>query len=845
VILAEAVLRLLSVAGRDSGCVVVLEDLHDADAETLAVVEYLIDNLTDQPVLLLASLRPEAGPAIDLARRSGQRRTATVIELRPLGLHDVSLLAAACLQVEPADLPQPIVDRLVRDGDGNPLVIEELLRAAIAAGVIVCDADGCRTTGELGDDIPSSLVHTVAQRADRLGVHGRDLLNIAATMGRRFSVSMVQEISGLDDRSLLSYVSAAADAQLIGPDAAAPDWYSFRHALTADALLLSLLPTERAAIARRVADALAAMGLRGDSLQLVARLRLAAGDQHEAGRLFAEAGRQALADGTTASAITLLDRAYELSNAVDVLESLVDALTEAGRLDRALDLTDTLAPALAGTPERTRRVALHTRLAAGAIRAGRWADAAARVALARDLLGSDGGADVRAAVDVVEAYVMVQGVGPVPGEGSERVERAERLALGAAEVAEHLPLPVVACEARQILAMLARRRSFAEAATHLRRMLDIADAHGLPIWRVHAMVRLGVNLAMLAGDTTGLETALREARAVGAIAAAYTVEGSLALEAVLRGDYTGADEITTRCAEATARLGYCEDHRHLLMTRATLAAHRCDRATMERELVEFARWGGEQSLQMPVMYGLCRAFCALLEENRTLASEELDRVRSWEEGNPRVFYLAGSYGLRVLLSALDGTVGFAEHSEVAATSGAALRWNQQFLLFAHAVLLGRAGSPDDAAKALAEAREAAACYPLAHHLGLRLVGEAAITDGWGDPLPWLRVAEEYFHTANLPAAVGACRSLLRRGGATAPQRRDGRARIPAPLLRMGLTVREYEVLVLLADRHGNKEIAEQLFISPRTVEKHVGSVMAKTGCADRATLRRYAADLLE
>jgi DNA-binding CsgD family transcriptional regulator len=850
VVLAEAVLRLLSVAGGERGCVVVLEDLHDADAETLAVVEYLIDNLADQPVLLLASLRPEAGPAIDLARRSGQRRTATVVELGPLSPPDVSLLAAACLQAEPADLPPPVVDRLVRDGDGNPLVIEELLRAAVAAAAIVCDADGCRIVGELGDDIPSSLVHTVAQRADRLGTHGRDLLNIAATMGRRFSVSVVQEISGLDDRSLLSHLSAAADAQLIGPDATATDWYTFRHALTADALLLSLLPTQRAAIARRVADALIAMDpkLPGDSCQLVARLRLASGQTHEAGELFAEAGRRALADGATASAISLLDRAHELLDAdarVNVLESLVDALAEAGQIDRALALTATLAPAPAFTAERARRVLLHTRLAAGAIRAGRWADATARVETARELLGTDAGPDVRAAVDVAEAHVMVAGVGPGLDDAPGRMERAERLALGAAEVAEQLPLPVAACEARQILALLARQRSFEEADAHLTRTLDIADAHGLPIFRVQAMVRLGVNRAMRTGDTAGLEGALQEARAVGAIASVYTVEGSLALEAVLHGDYPRADEITTRCAEATARLGHSDDHRHLLMTRATLAAHQGDRATMDRELAEFRRWGGGQSLQMPVTFGLCRAFCALLEENRPLAADELARVRAWEAGNPRIFYLAGSYGLRVLLSALDGTLCLPEYLDVAATSGAALRWNQQFLLFAHAVLLARAGRADEAVAAVDSAREVSACYPLAHHLGLRLVGEAAITDGWGDPLPWLRTAEEFFHAAGVPAVVGACRALLRRGGATAPQRRDGRARIPAPLLRVGLTVREYEVLVLLAERHGNKDIAGQLFISPRTVEKHVGSVMAKTGCADRATLRRYAATLLE
>jgi DNA-binding NarL/FixJ family response regulator len=72
----------------------------------------------------------------------------------------------------------------------------------------------------------------------------------------------------------------------------------------------------------------------------------------------------------------------------------------------------------------------------------------------------------------------------------------------------------------------------------------------------------------------------------------------------------------------------------------------------------------------------------------------------------------------------------------------------------------------------------------------------------------------------------------------------GRSEIPAELLTKGLTVREYEVLLLLHDRQANEEIAQRLFISPRTVEKHVGSLLTKTGCDDRTALRDYATDLM-
>jgi DNA-binding CsgD family transcriptional regulator/tetratricopeptide (TPR) repeat protein len=853
VILAEAVLRLLAVTGRERGCLIVLEDLHDADAETLAVLEYLVDNLATQPVLLLASLRPDACPAGDLADRTAQRRAAEVVDLMPLKPEQVRHFAAACLHVPPAELPSPLLDRLQRGGEGNPLVTEELLRAALATGVLAVDADGCRLVGELGVAVPTSLVRSVTQRADQLGPQVRALLNTAAVLGRRFDASLVQAINGLDERTLLHHLTLAAEAQLVGPDGATPDWYSFRHAVTAEALLASLMPTEVAAIARAAAEALTAARpeLPGEWCQLAGRLRAQAGDGPRAALHFAEAGRRALASGATASAIALLDQALaalpphaHADTRAEVLESLVYALTEAGRLDRAFELAGTLVATGGAGPARDRRLVVHTRLAWGALVAGRWGDATAQVAAARTLLGPGARPEDSVEVDVVEAHLLVEGQGSGRGGGAERTGRAEAIVRGAVEIAERTASPVAACQGWQLLALLARHRSFDEAESCLHRMLEVAQQHELPIWRLHALLRLGVNLAMRTGEVSGLREALAAAQSAGAITLAYAAESSLALEAVLRAEYALADEIGTRCTVATARLRYLDDHRYNLLLRAMVAAHQGDRATMDAHLAEFRAAGGEHSLHIPVMYGLCRAFCALLEEDHELALAELEHSRRWEERNPAIYYLAGRYGLSLFLDVLRGRAGRPEFDRVAATAGRDLRWNQQFLHLAEAVLRGRAGEPQAALAAVERAHLASARYPRAHHLGLRLVSEAALEDGWGTPIPWLRAAEEHFHLAGLPAAAGACRALLRRGGATAPQRRSGRSEIPAALLTKGLTVREYEVLLLLHDRQANKEIAQRLFISPRTVEKHVASLLTKTGCDDRSALRDFAAGLL-
>jgi DNA-binding CsgD family transcriptional regulator len=91
--------------------------------------------------------------------------------------------------------------------------------------------------------------------------------------------------------------------------------------------------------------------------------------------------------------------------------------------------------------------------------------------------------------------------------------------------------------------------------------------------------------------------------------------------------------------------------------------------------------------------------------------------------------------------------------------------------------------------------------------------------------------------------AGACRALLRQVGAVVPQRRTGLDYVPPELRGFGVTVREYDVLRLLADRMGNKEIGRRLHISPRTVEKHVARLIAKTFRRDRAGLTEYAAAL--
>lgn len=873
---AEAVLRLLASVSADltrhraPGCLLVLEDLHDADAETLAVVEYLCDNIGGLPILLLATLRPEAGPAAALARALGGRRAADLGELRRLTDAEVrtmaeAALAAAAFAVPPPSagtylqdpaqppgaarpLPAGLAERLARDAEGIPFVVEELLSGMVGAEVLRRGrAGGWEVHGDAAIDVPRTVVHSVAQRVARLSPPARTLLNTAAVLGRRFSLPVLQRVTGLSDRDLLTHLRAGIDAQLVSPSGPVADWYEFRHALTADALLAELLPTERAVIARQAAEAIeqAYPGLPGEWCHRVAALRLTAGDPRAAARRYAEAGRAALGDGAVDSAITLLERAQDLLSGPEhaaqrapVVQQLVFTLVETGRLDRALALADELPETGPGALDDASSAALESRLAWAAVTAARYDDATARMHRVRALLGRFDSAAVQPAVDVVEAHLALADAAT---DRADRVAAAERLARRAASGAERAGLPEIACQAWQFLALLERRHGFDRADACLERGLAIATEHRLPTWRIQTLLRLGTNDFMRSGSSALLERAHRAALDHGALVLMHNAEATLAMQAVLRADYPAARRLTDRCAPAAARLGNADIHRFALLTRATLAAHQGRRRDMERALADFRRGGGEQSLQVPLVFG-SRAMCALLHEERDQALRELDLALGWEEQHPSVFYLNGRHGLRPLLRALSGRADRAEHDAAAADPAAGLRWNRQFERLALAVHEGRAGRPERAVAAVEEAYEAARPFPMALMLGRRLAAEAALADGWGEPVAWLRAAEAYFHDAAVPAVAGACRGLLRKAGATVPQRRGGTAGVPPHLRRQGLTAREYEVFVLLVSRPGNQEIAEKLFISARTVEKHVASLLAKTGLPHRSALCDYAAD---
>ncbi|HEX6467730.1 MAG TPA: LuxR C-terminal-related transcriptional regulator [Streptosporangiaceae bacterium] len=555
----------------------------------------------------------------------------------------------------------------------------------------------------------------------------------------------------------------------------------------------------------------------------------------EAARLFTDEGVRLLDQGRARPAVPLFRRAGELLCDVDdpelraaALEPLLTALVDAGQVSSALRLARDVDELECAGLSRERVAALRTRLAwaaavAGDPEAGLAQVDAARESLPAERAGRPGprsdepAGRTRALLDAVAADLTAQRA----QDGTARA--AHRLARRAL----HSDLPEARCYAWNTLGALARRIDVAGAGACFERARALAQDHRLPLWRLRAQLQIGVGDWLLDGRTMRLEQVRENAGRMEAGALACSAAATLALDRVLRGRHAEAGALIEEYAADAARLGLAGTARRLAAVHAVNLGHQGRREDLDAALAEL----GDAGDHAPLVHGLAMAFCSLLDEDGEGARRDVAAAAALERVRPGPYSVAGRHGLHLLLENLYGAAG-EPREEIAG----ALAWNRPFVEFARAVWYGRQGRAAEAERAVERAVQYAAPYDLARHLGLRLVAEAAYRDGWGRPADWLRPAEEYFRGRGHQAVAAACRTLLRRCGVPAPQRRRGAEDIPGQLRALGVTVREYEVMGLLVAGHGNRSIAERLHISPRTVEKHVASLLMKVRQPNRGAL---------
>jgi DNA-binding CsgD family transcriptional regulator len=792
----EAVIRLLRSVCTPGGGLLVLEDLHWADPETVSVVEHLSDHLDRAPVLCLVTVRAdEDGPARDLVRRVAARRSAQVVELRRLNEAQVAAMVHACTGGTSAEA----MARVVELCDGVPFLAEELL---------------------VSPGLPASFAEGIEARLAQLPDPDRQALVTAAAFGRHFDWRLLTGATGLAETDVVDALDRGVRAQLLAVDG---DGFRFRHALTAEAVFSSVIPPRRRTVAAAALAALdAAYPVLPDHLRdAAARLAERAGASDRAGRSYLASGEEALRHGALHTAVAALGQATPLlddDRARDRAgELLVEALTQAGRIDDALAVADPLTtrlPALAAA-------AVHLRLAGAATVAARWTAADEQLADARRLVEDDESFPLRGELALAEGELAI-GTGD-PGRAEERARHALDLARvdGAAEVE---------CAALQLLGRCARRASLEAAEGWFRAALAAAEAHGLPLWRLRALHETGTIALLDRSDIDALTAAQEQAEALGAMATAAILDIEIAAGCASRHDLDGARRHGHQAVRRGAGLG-------LDLVVAYGWHHVAGAAALRGEPEQVTTAATAARAAAPGNRDVEGLLVAVTELTPALIAD--DRPRAMRAAEHCADLLRGSetappMHLRPawpLLLAVDhhpqAGVALAELADSGLSANRACRGA---LAMSRAILTGSLDA--ERAAALAVAADADLAFvPWWRHVVRRFAATAAAADGWTVPDSWMAEAEEWLRGAGYPGLADACAGLRRRGPGA----------LPPAWNRWGITPRESDVLALVVEGCPNREIAERLHLSVRTVEKHVESLLRRTGTRTRTQLAHVAA----
>ena len=240
--LFEAVLAALETAARADGLVLIIEDLHWADRSTMDLLAFLTRNLGSVGLLLVVTVRsdgldrhdPLAALVAELTRRPGVER----LDVAPLDLATTTEHLRSVLGFDPdAGLARRIHER----ADGNPFFVEQLALAHLA--------------GETAA-LPPSLRDLLLSQLSRLSPDVQRVLAAVAVAGPVADEAMLASILELRGEQVIERLRLAVDQHVLVPSPPPLDGYVFHHALVAEAAESDLLEGERRRMHARCADAL-------------------------------------------------------------------------------------------------------------------------------------------------------------------------------------------------------------------------------------------------------------------------------------------------------------------------------------------------------------------------------------------------------------------------------------------------------------------------------------------------------------------------------------------------------------------------------------------------------------
>ncbi len=233
----------------------VIEDLHWSDESTLEFLLFIARKTVASRMLVVLTYRSDEvhQPLRSLLAQFDRERQRQEVILEPLTRVNTETFLQTILQGA-RSLPVGMLDALYDLTEGNPFFLEEVLKALIVAGELVEEEDGWRWKRADTWHIPLSLQNAVELRLTHLSADARRVLQLAAVAGRRFDFALLPRITSYDEASLLELMKETIAAQLVIEESA--EQFSFRHALTRQAIASGLLARERRALHSTIAQTL-------------------------------------------------------------------------------------------------------------------------------------------------------------------------------------------------------------------------------------------------------------------------------------------------------------------------------------------------------------------------------------------------------------------------------------------------------------------------------------------------------------------------------------------------------------------------------------------------------------
>lgn len=246
---------------------IIVEDLHWSDDTSLEFLLSLARHISSQPILLLMTFRTDEPNVVltHLLAELDRGRLATELVLNRLSLREVEAMLRAIFELQ-RPVRTEFLETIYPLTEGNPFFIEEILKSLIVAGAIYY-ANGTWDRKPMEEiDIPRSVRDAVRRRVEQVSLAARQTLTLAAVAGRVVSFPLLQELSNTDEHDLTKQMKELVAAQLLVEESS--DRFSFRHALTRQAVYGTLLKRERKELHRGIAESMERMIAQPSGIEL-------------------------------------------------------------------------------------------------------------------------------------------------------------------------------------------------------------------------------------------------------------------------------------------------------------------------------------------------------------------------------------------------------------------------------------------------------------------------------------------------------------------------------------------------------------------------------------------------